>query len=86
MTTLADPDYRPPAIADATAAVAARDSAPDHATVIERQKGWRTLDLAELWSYRELLFVLTMRDISVRYKQTVLGFAWAIIQPVMHSA
>jgi lipopolysaccharide transport system permease protein len=51
--------------------------------VIEPQKGWRTLDLKELWAYRELLVVLTMRDIKVRYKQTVLGFAWAIIQPVM---
>lgn len=55
----------------------------DHVTIIKPQKGWRSLDLKELWAYRELLFVLTMRDIKVRYKQTVLGFAWAIIQPVM---
>src|SRR5262245_65283537 len=55
----------------------------EHVTVIEPQKGWRTLNLKELWAYRELLFVLTMRDIKVRYKQTVLGFAWAIIQPMM---
>ena len=55
----------------------------DHVTIIEPQKGWRLLDWRELWAYRELLFVLTMRDIKVRYKQTVLGFAWAIIQPVM---
>jgi lipopolysaccharide transport system permease protein len=54
-----------------------------HVTLIEARKGWRALDLKELWAYRELLFVLTMRDIKVRYKQTVLGFAWAIIQPVM---
>jgi len=54
-----------------------------HVTTIEAQKGWRTLDLKELWAYRELLLVLTMRDVKVRYKQTVLGFAWAIIQPVM---
>jgi lipopolysaccharide transport system permease protein len=51
--------------------------------VIEPPRGWRALDLAELWEYRELLWVLTERDIKVRYKQTVLGFAWAIIQPVM---
>ena len=51
--------------------------------VIEPPRGWRALDLEELWQYRELLFVLTMRDVKVRYKQTVLGFAWAIIQPVM---
>ena len=55
----------------------------EHVTIIEPQKGWRTLDLKELWAYRELLWVLTMRDVKVRYKQTVLGFAWAIIQPVM---
>ena len=51
--------------------------------VIEPPRGWRALDLAELWQYRELFWVLTERDIKVRYKQTVLGFAWAIIQPVM---
>jgi lipopolysaccharide transport system permease protein len=55
----------------------------DHVTIIQPQKGWRLLDLKELWAYRELLYVLTMRDIRVRYKQTVLGFAWAVIQPVM---
>jgi lipopolysaccharide transport system permease protein len=55
----------------------------DHVTVIEARKGWRMLDLKELWAYRELLQMLTLRDIQVRYKQTVLGFAWAIIQPTM---
>lgn len=55
----------------------------EHVTVIEPTRGWRTLDLKELWAYRELLWVLTARDVKVRYKQTVLGFAWAIIQPVM---
>lgn len=55
----------------------------DHVTIMKPQTGWRLLDLKELWAYRELLYVLTMRDITVRYKQTVLGFAWAIIQPVM---
>src|SRR5262245_38862683 len=53
----------------------------DHVTVIEAVRGWRSLDLRELWAYRELLLVLTMRDIKVRYKQTVLGVAWAILQP-----
>ena len=52
-------------------------------TVIEPTHGWRALDLRELWAYRELLIVLTMRDIRVRYKQTVLGAAWAILQPFM---
>jgi lipopolysaccharide transport system permease protein len=55
----------------------------EQVTIIEPQSGWRLLDWKELWAYRELLYVLTMRDIKVRYKQTVLGFAWAIIQPVM---
>ncbi len=54
----------------------------EHITVIEPQKGWRTLDLKELWAYRELLMVLAQRDIKVRYKQTVLGVAWAVIQPL----
>jgi homopolymeric O-antigen transport system permease protein len=44
-------------------------------------QGWRDLDLAELWEYRELLYFLIWRDVKVRYKQTVLGAAWAIIQP-----
>ncbi len=55
----------------------------DHVTIMKPQTGWRLLDLKELWAFRELVYVLTMRDIKVRYKQTVLGFAWAIIQPVM---
>jgi len=54
----------------------------EHINVIEPQRGWRALDLRELWAYRELLAVLTMRDVKVRYKQTVLGVAWAVIQPL----
>lgn len=54
-----------------------------HVTVIEPSRGWRSLNLKELWAYRELLWVLTERDIKVRYKQTVLGAAWAVIQPLM---
>src|SRR5215510_10381201 len=49
---------------------------------IEPSKGWVSLKLRELWDYRELLYFLTWRDIKVRYKQTALGAAWAIIQPV----
>jgi lipopolysaccharide transport system permease protein len=48
---------------------------------IEPSHGWISLKLDELWQYRELLYFLVWRDISVRYKQTVLGAAWAIIQP-----
>ena len=55
-------------------------------TVIERKAGWRFVDLGELWRYRELLFFLMWRDIKVRYKQTVLGAAWAILQPLLTMA
>lgn len=54
-----------------------------HLTVIRPPSGWRMLDWRELWAYRELLWVLTTRDIKVRYKQTVLGAAWAIIRPFL---
>jgi len=50
---------------------------------IEPQRGWVSLDLADLWRYRELLLLLTWRDIKVRYAQTVLGASWAILQPVL---
>lgn len=50
-------------------------------TIIEPERGWAHLNLRELWEYRDLLFFLAWRDISVRYKQTALGAAWAIIQP-----
>lgn len=49
--------------------------------LIRPTKGWRLINLRELREYRELLYFLAWRDIKVRYKQTVLGAAWAIIQP-----
>lgn len=49
---------------------------------IEPSKGWVALQLQELWAYRELLYFLIWRDVKVRYKQTALGAAWAILQPV----
>ncbi len=49
---------------------------------IAASRGWVPLKLGELWEYRELLYFLIWRDIKVRYKQTVLGAAWAIIQPL----
>jgi len=49
---------------------------------IQPSKGWISLKWRELWAYRELLYFLVWRDVKVRYKQTVLGAAWAIIQPV----
>src|SRR5215471_18384334 len=50
--------------------------------VLEPSRGWLRLNLRDLWRYRELLFFLTWRDIKVRYKQTVLGAAWAVLQPM----
>ena len=49
---------------------------------IEPSQSWVALDLRELWTYRELLYFLTWRDVKVRYKQAALGAAWAVIQPL----
>lgn len=46
-------------------------------------RSWRLSNLRELWAYRELLFFLTWRDVKIRYKQTILGVLWAILQPVL---
>lgn len=54
-----------------------------HRMVIKPSSGWRTLDLREVWAYRELLGMLAWRDVSIRYKQSVAGIGWAIIQPLM---
>lgn len=51
-------------------------------TLIEPARGWVALNLRDLWQYRELLYFLIWRDIKVRYKQTALGAAWAILQPL----
>jgi homopolymeric O-antigen transport system permease protein len=50
---------------------------------IEPSKSWVPLKLGDLWQYRELLYFLTWRDVKVRYKQTLLGAAWAILQPLL---
>jgi lipopolysaccharide transport system permease protein len=50
--------------------------------VVKPTRGWRRLDLRELWDHRELLYFLTWRDIKVRYKQTAIGFLWVILQPL----
>jgi len=49
---------------------------------IRPTSGWLSLDLRELWAYRELLYFLAWRDIKVRYKQTAIGVAWAVLQPL----
>jgi lipopolysaccharide transport system permease protein len=56
--------------------------AAEHFLRIQPSHGWVSLQLKELWAYRELLYFLVWRDIKVRYKQTALGAGWAIIQPL----
>lgn len=70
----------PERIASDVLAEPARDPAA-RVIVIRPSTGWVPLRLRELWEYRELLYFLTWRDIKIRYKQTALGAAWAIIQP-----
>lgn len=52
-------------------------------TYIRPASGWQLVNVRELWQYRELLYFLTWRDVKVRYKQTALGAAWAILQPAL---
>jgi len=52
-------------------------------TIVDPSSGWAALRLGELWAYRELLFFLVWRDVKVRYKQTALGVAWAVLQPLL---
>jgi lipopolysaccharide transport system permease protein len=74
------------------------DLGPDHVVQLEElpghliepaeiligpSRGWLNLSLGDLWRYRELLYFLAWRDIKVRYKQTVLGAAWAVLQPLL---
>jgi len=68
--------------AEATVAASSdvRDTRPTF--VIEPTRGFTRIDFAELWHFRDLLYFLTWREISVRYKQTALGVAWAVIQPL----
>lgn len=52
-------------------------------TYLRPARGWLAVDFGELWRYRELIYFLTWRDIKVRYKQAVLGVAWAVLQPLL---
>lgn len=51
--------------------------------VIKPSKGWSALNLKDLWNYRELIYFFTWRDLKVRYKQTLLGASWAVLQPFL---
>ncbi|MCA9081008.1 MAG: ABC transporter permease [Planctomycetaceae bacterium] len=59
------------------------DIAANMITVIEPATGWPTLNLSDVWRYRDLLVLLIWRDISARYRQSVVGYGWAIIRPVL---
>jgi lipopolysaccharide transport system permease protein len=74
-------EYSAPA---AASALPARAGPP--AAVIGPSEGWQRIDLSELWRFRELVYFLAWRDVKVRYRQTVLGVAWAILQPLMMMA
>lgn len=56
--------------------------ADTHLTVIENRSGWSLADFREMWRFRELFYYLTLRDIKLRYKQTVLGVGWSVFQPI----
>src|SRR5229473_504201 len=59
-------------------------SLPDEPLVtIQPTRSWLPLNFGDLWTYRELLYFLTWRDIKVRYKQTVMGIAWVVMQPLL---
>jgi lipopolysaccharide transport system permease protein len=81
-TIAAGEDAPPPAVYESPAH--RRSEAHAHElplTVIQARPGWQIVDFGELWRYRELLASLVWRDVTVRYKQTILGAAWAILQP-----
>ena len=66
---------------NAEPAIAAPQPAEEHVVRIAPPRGWLRLELGELWAYRELLYFFIWRDLKVRYKQTLIGAGWAVIQP-----
>ncbi|MDA7980963.1 MAG: ABC transporter permease [Pirellulales bacterium] len=60
-----------------------RTDSPKSQMLVAPSNTWRFLDLRELWRYRELFYFLAWRDVKVRYKQTILGGAWAVLQPLL---
>ena len=60
----------------------AQTESDHHVTILRARSGWQLIDFREIWHFRDLLWVLALRDIQVRYKQAVLGILWAVIQPV----
>jgi lipopolysaccharide transport system permease protein len=71
------------AVTQTQVAVAANKPLETPLVRIEPRRGWLALDLGEVWAYRDLIYFFVWRDIKVRYKQTVIGAAWAVIQPIL---
>jgi lipopolysaccharide transport system permease protein len=69
--------------ASSVAAVRPGSSSAGFTVRVQASRGFRALDLGAIWEFRELLYFLVWRDVSVRYKQTILGAAWAILQPLL---
>ena len=69
--------------ADALTPEVVSSSLPDKPVVVIEPRAWLAPDLQELWAYRELLYFLMWRDVKVRYKQTVLGILWVVLQPLL---
>src|SRR5687768_15437480 len=55
-------------------------------TKIKPRERWISLDLKELWAYRELIYFLKWRDVKIKYKQTAIGVAWVVLQPLLTTA
>jgi homopolymeric O-antigen transport system permease protein len=65
-----------------TSAQTAQSVSEHHTLVLKPRTGWRSVDFREMWEYRELLGFFVWRDVKVRYRQTALGIAWAVLQPL----
>jgi len=65
------------------AQLTAQTKSRDQVLILQPTRGWGSLNLGEVWKYRELVYFLTWRDLKVRYKQTALGAAWAVLQPFL---
>ena len=74
---------KPPSRTFTGPGAAGNNAGDPYELVLRPRSGWIAIDWQELWAYRELLWFLVWRDIAVRYKQTVLGSAWAIVQPLV---
>src|SRR5215218_3333572 len=77
MAALSEIDSEMPPVAQSTG------EKPVPVVLITPSEGWVSLRLHELWEYRELLYILVWRDVKVRYKQTAVGVAWVVLQPLL---